>query len=437
MENGNEATKTEESNDAKSEEVKLAETPVKPEADKPEPEKPESEKPEAEQPKNGEDKEVKEDKENVEGPEVTPQLLEKIKKQVEFYFGDVNMQRDKFLIEQTKLSEGWIPLEVMLKFKMLASMTQDTPTIVKALEASELIETSEDKTKIRRSLDHPLPVYDEEYRKAQEARTVYAKGFPLQGLAMDQLKTFFEPFEPIENIYMRKYADKEKKMHFKGSVFVQFKTLDAAKIFMEKDSVKYEETVLIRRWAAEYNAEKQKEREEKRQKKADQKDKKNPDQKQDKSATEPEKEEKEAFSLPKGSVLYFSGLENATREDIRDALTKLDAQIAYVDYTRGNESGHVRLAKENEAKTVFEKLEEGKIKLGEKEVSVRVLEGDEEAEYLARMERELADLRKERNKSGNKFKGGKKGGKQGGRFQRGQKRKGGDGGYEGGRKRRA
>lgn len=45
-------------------------------------------------------------------------------------------------------------------------------------------------------------------------------------------------------------------------------------------------------------------------------------------------------------------------------------------------------------------------------MSVRVLEGDEEAEYLARMEKELADLRKERNKSGNKFKGGKKGGKQ-------------------------
>lgn len=81
----------------------------------------------------------------------------------------------------------------------------------------------------------------------------------------------------------------------------------------------------------------------------------------DKDVTEPEKEEKEGFSLPKGSVLYFSGLENGTREDIRDALTKLDAQVAYVDYTRGNESGHVRLAKENDAKTVFEKLEEGKV----------------------------------------------------------------------------
>lgn len=73
MENGNEAAKTEESNDAKSQEVKLAETPVKPEVDKPETEKP----------KNGEDKAVKDDKETPEVPEVTPQLLGKIKKQVE------------------------------------------------------------------------------------------------------------------------------------------------------------------------------------------------------------------------------------------------------------------------------------------------------------------------------------------------------------------
>ena len=51
------------------------------------------------------------------------------------------------------------------------------------------------------------------------------------------------------------------------------------------------------------------------------------------------------------------------------------------------------------------------IKLGDKEVAVRVLEGDEEDEYLLRMEKELGEIRKDRNRQGNKFKGGKKGGK--------------------------
>lgn len=48
---------------------------------------------------------------------------------------------------------------------------------------------------------------------------------------------------------MRKYHDKEKKLHFKGSIFVQFKTLEDAKAFMDRESVKYEETELIRKWS--------------------------------------------------------------------------------------------------------------------------------------------------------------------------------------------
>ena len=110
------------------------------------------------------------------------------------------MQRDKFLIEQTKLDGGWIPMTIMLKFKMLASMSQDVEVILKALESSELMEISEDKKKIRRSPQHPLPVYDAEYRKAQEAKTVYAKGFPLQDITIEKLTTFLNAYEPFENI---------------------------------------------------------------------------------------------------------------------------------------------------------------------------------------------------------------------------------------------
>lgn len=49
---------------------------------------------------------------------------------------------------------------------------------------------------------------------------------------------------------MRKYLDNKEKIYkFKGSVFVQFKTLDDAKAFMAIESVKHEETELIRKWA--------------------------------------------------------------------------------------------------------------------------------------------------------------------------------------------
>lgn len=118
---------------------------------------------------------------------------------MQFYFGDVNMQRDKFLIEQTRLDEGWVPMTVMLNFKILASLSKDIEAILNALEDSDLIEISEDRKKIRRSLDKPLPVYNDEYRKAQEARTVYLKGFPADS-TIETLKSYFESTDNVESI---------------------------------------------------------------------------------------------------------------------------------------------------------------------------------------------------------------------------------------------
>lgn len=48
---------------------------------------------------------------------------------------------------------------------------------------------------------------------------------------------------------MRKYQDKDKVFKFKGSVFVQFETLEGAKAFMTAESLKYEDIELIRKWA--------------------------------------------------------------------------------------------------------------------------------------------------------------------------------------------
>lgn len=52
------------------------------------------------------------------------------------------MPRDKFLQEQIKLEDGWVPLEIMLKFKRLANLTTDSDVIVTAVEESKLIEVS-------------------------------------------------------------------------------------------------------------------------------------------------------------------------------------------------------------------------------------------------------------------------------------------------------
>ena len=48
--------------------------------------------------------------------EVTAPDQKKVIRQLEYYFGDSNLQRDKFLQDEIKKDpEGWISLETMLK----------------------------------------------------------------------------------------------------------------------------------------------------------------------------------------------------------------------------------------------------------------------------------------------------------------------------------
>jgi lupus La protein len=61
----------------------------------------------------------------------------------------------------------------MLKFNRLAQITTDLTEIAAALEKSELIELSDDKTKIRRSPEVPLPDNTLEYWQEIKRRTAY------------------------------------------------------------------------------------------------------------------------------------------------------------------------------------------------------------------------------------------------------------------------
>ena len=108
----------------------------------------------------------------------------------QYYFGDFNLPRDKFLKEQIKLDEGWVPLEIMIKFNRFNRLPTDFNVIVEALSKSkaELMEISEDKTKIRRSPNKPLPEVTDEYKNDVKNRSVYIKGFPTDA-TLDDTKT--------------------------------------------------------------------------------------------------------------------------------------------------------------------------------------------------------------------------------------------------------
>lgn len=94
-------------------------------------------------------------------------LEQKIIKQIDYYFGDINLPRDKFLQEKIKEDEGWVPVEVLLTFKRLASLSEDPAVIAAAVEKSEskLVLVNEDKNKLRRNPEQPVPEQTEERKQ--------------------------------------------------------------------------------------------------------------------------------------------------------------------------------------------------------------------------------------------------------------------------------
>lgn len=75
------------------------------------------------------------------------QLYENILKQMEFYFSDANLSKDRFLGDLVK-NDPYVSLDTFLKFNKIRSMTTDITDIAKAMKNSTLLELSEDRLKV-------------------------------------------------------------------------------------------------------------------------------------------------------------------------------------------------------------------------------------------------------------------------------------------------
>jgi lupus La protein len=146
----------------------------------------------------------------------------KLKQQIEFYFSDSNFPRDKFLRNKAAENDGWVPIEVIATFNKVKQISTDVDFISKVLRTSEVLQVSEDGKRVRRLA--PLPEVD-----TLDERSIYVKGFPQDETAADvtveSVSNFFQPYGKVLSVRLRR--TKEKR--FKGSVFVEFSTVEEAK----------------------------------------------------------------------------------------------------------------------------------------------------------------------------------------------------------------
>ncbi|CAF3699573.1 unnamed protein product [Rotaria sp. Silwood1] len=167
----------------------------------------------------------------------SPDLEQKIIRQIEYYFSDINMVRDKFLKNESIKDDGWIPLSLLTTFKRLQSLTTDFQTIMNALKNSfsGLLQLNEIENKIRRHPNRSLPNSQAELELTLKNRTIYVKGFPqTDDVTLDKLFNFFEKYGATDNIQMKK---KFKTKEFNGCVSVIFPTEEKAQEFIENSKI--------------------------------------------------------------------------------------------------------------------------------------------------------------------------------------------------------
>ncbi|RUS90008.1 hypothetical protein EGW08_002195 [Elysia chlorotica] len=328
---------------------------------------------------NGESADTKNEKKEI---VIDENLKAKIVKQIEYYFGDLNLSKDRFLKEQVQLDDGWVASDRMMKFNRLNSICSDWDVIAEALrESSQLMEVSEDGKKIRRSPSKPLPGDSKERRDAVTSRTVYANRFPLDA-NLDELMLFFESFGPVENIFMKRDFHKHT---FKGSVFTTFTNKEDAEKFLNDKGTTFVDTKLeVKQWKTE-----------ERQKKPSKVEQRQKEKREEKLSKDKKKKERKKVrqQMTRGAVLHISGMSQETdREEVRRVFLQ-HGDVSWIDFNKGVTEGYVRLKEPNSAVRTLESLEkmEGGIVLNGTAVHVRVVEGEEEFQYWQKMFRDIAD----------------------------------------------
>lgn len=147
------------------------------------------------------------------------QLLAEVKKQVEFWFGDVNLHKDRFMkntIEQSR--DGYVDISVLTSFNRMKKLTTDVKLIARALKNSAIVEVNLQGTHVRRK--NPIG----ESPKDVDNRTVYVELLP-KSVTHVCLERVFSKCGNVVYVSIPRYRSTG---HPKGFAFVEFETEEQA-----------------------------------------------------------------------------------------------------------------------------------------------------------------------------------------------------------------
>jgi len=180
-------------------------------------------------------------------------LCEKITQQVEFYFSDANITKDKFLLKHVKRNkEGFVSLKLISSFKRVKHLTKDWRQVAFAIKkCSDRLEVNDLETKVRRLEE--LPPYDE----TTPSRTVVVLNLPMDRPTIEGVAEIFtacgdivlvrilRPGNPIP-ADIKPYVAKHPEMTTKVCALVEYERTEfAQKAIRELNNAEEEDKMKV------------------------------------------------------------------------------------------------------------------------------------------------------------------------------------------------
>ncbi|XP_030018531.1 la-related protein 7 isoform X1 [Sphaeramia orbicularis] len=363
------------------------------------------------------------------------QLMGDVKKQVEFWFGDVNLHKDRFLKKLIDESDdGYVDLSVLASFNRMKTLTTDTKLIARALKNSSVVEVNLKGTKVRRQ--HPLG----DVPPDEDSRTVYVELLP-KDVTHSWIERVFTKCGNVVYISIPRYKSTGDS---KGFAFVEFEKEEQAQKAIEMLNNPPEDAprkpgifpkTLSRKPIPlpadnpTSGEEEEKKRRKKKKKKASTSAQTSADESKEQVMEEEPTEQRkkssavdpEAPSTQKalGKVSEkkrrrsqtVDGSESGLPSKIRktsESETGEESDLTKTSLSKSNKEGGVKEGKENrddatvKAKRKRKKKHKEKLKIGEEVIPLRVLPKKEwldlKKEYLTLQKRSMASLKKCINK---------------------------------------
>eukprot|EP00792_Barthelona_sp_PAP020_P005671 TRINITY_DN2750_c0_g1_i1.p2 TRINITY_DN2750_c0_g1~~TRINITY_DN2750_c0_g1_i1.p2 ORF type:complete len:339 (+),score=125.84 TRINITY_DN2750_c0_g1_i1:31-1017(+) len=289
----------------------------------------------------------------------------RIKKQIEFYFGDSNYFNDNFLLNQAELNDNWISVNVIADFPRMIELDATIDNIYESCKNSDIVTFNDDHTMMRR-------INLEKVTKEEiMARSLRLKPIPSTS-TIESIEEFMKKID--DSVTVR--AVWIRRDHQTGdavSCFVEFKSVEDAQKILEKKTLTLEEELeTTLELKTDYNERKRKEN----------KDRKNKKNKKDDSETS-ESVKGQAVSFVSGLINRLVGIkEGITPAQLREIFTRY-GNIKFVDFSEGSFGGFIRYNMSSPSATASAVIDKDNLKkeIGGDDFDILILDGDEEAEY--------------------------------------------------------